>query len=80
MMSFGESISDGTNTFNGIFDGPSAPGGTREGPQVRLRSSDVTLYGIVQGSTLIVRETDYTVDGLQPDGVGSTRVVLSRVP
>ena len=76
-MSFGETITFGVNTMNGIFDADSAPGGEREGPRVRLRTSDVDLYTIVQGSVLTIRSSNYVVEGLQPDGVGSTMVILT---
>jgi hypothetical protein len=44
------------------------------GPQCRAKSVDVSA--VVQGSTIVINATTYTITGVQPDGTGITTLQL----
>jgi len=44
------------------------------GPTARAKSADVGA--VVQGSTMVIGGTTYTVTGVQPDGQGVTTLLL----
>lgn len=68
----------GANTVYGIFDSAYVDvfetTGTR--PALLCRSSDVTLYSIARGTSVVINGSTYIVRNLEPDGTGLTRLVL----
>ena len=44
------------------------------GPQCVAKTADVST--VIQGNTLVIGSTTYTVTGVQPDGVGLTTLQL----
>ncbi len=71
---------NGTTTVNGIFDdeyfevGIGTPGVEGSQPSFICRAADVSAA--VQGDTLLIGSTTYTVVNVQPDGTGMIRLVL----
>lgn len=70
-------------TLNGssvqvIFDAAYAEAFSVDGvhPSALLRSADVV--GVVRGATLIVDAITYRIAGVQPDGQGTTRLILEK--
>ncbi len=66
--------------YRGVFTDVSAiglQGGTnaRDGPWVVMKSDDVDGT-ISYGDTVTIYSRDWTVEGIQPDGTGTTRLIL----
>jgi len=71
----------GGRTFPGIFQDETADGDPRGGPifvtaAVNIFDSDIDRE-VDQQTTITIRETDYTIDGRQPDGRGTVRLLLT---
>ncbi len=77
-MGFGEPVTSGAATLEGIFDDHSAAGGTLDGPALRLATADVDAHAIDQGSVLVIRGRTFHVAGVQRDGTGLAYLVLSE--
>ena len=77
---FATSATVGATSIPVIFDNgyQSALGGIVEstGPQCVAQSADVS--SVVQGTSITIGGTGYTVRGVQPDGTGVTTLQLER--
>lgn len=76
---FGVTATVGVNSVDGIFDNEyiTAFDTTGTQPVFHCRSSDVSLYSIARGTTLVINGTTYTVQNIEPDGTGMSKLVLS---
>ena len=79
---FAVEVTYGAATIKGIFDNAFIAD-TQDGievetrvPQVTIKTSDIS--GLVHGDTLNINATVYNVIGIEPDGTGVTRVLLSQ--
>jgi hypothetical protein len=79
---FAVSITYNSATINGIFDKEFAQ--TAEGevaiestvPQVLVKDSDIV--GAAHGDVMTINGINYNIIGIQPDGTGSTLILLSQ--
>ena len=71
------------STVNGIFDNPQASRTVTDmmdvtipAPQFHCRTADVS--SAVEGDSLTIRSTSYTVRAVMTDGTGTTTLMLER--
>lgn len=75
-------VYDGTTTVETIFDDSferiNLDTGEVEGssPQVVIKTS--AIANIAHGKTLLINSITYYIRGVQPDGTGMTRLILSK--
>lgn len=72
----------GTKEVAAIFEDPFTAAGAAgaevesSAPVAHVRTADVS--GIAQGDTFKIGTVTYTIIGVQPDGTGVTRLILSQ--
>ena len=81
---FGVIAQGGTCTLNGvsaegIFDNGYNASFGMDGtqPSLLVKSSDAS--GAVRGTAVVVNSVSYTVQGIEPDGTGMTKLILEKV-
>lgn len=71
----------GGRTFSGIFQSETADGNPRGGPIFVTAAKNIFDHEIgrevTQQTTITIRGFDYVIDGRQPDGRGTVRLLLS---
>lgn len=69
----------GTTTLQVIFDNEFAQTLDAEGsnPVVLVATDDMS--GVATGDALVIDSVSYTIEGIQPDGTGLTRLELQAV-
>jgi hypothetical protein len=71
----------GGRAFHGIFQDESDAGGELGGPTfvtaaINIFDADIDRE-VTQATTITIRGTDYTIDGRQPDGRGTIKLILT---
>jgi len=77
---FGEVVTKGSDTFNGILFDDTDEELEIEGTNSVLicRTDDVTTYSVVRGDTLTIGGVSFKVRENKPDGTGVTELVLEE--
>lgn len=79
LTDFGVALTLNAVAVRGIFDNGFASAFGMDGGQPSLMVKSTDAAGTVRGHVAVVAAVNYTVQGIEPDGIGMTRLLLEKV-